>query len=145
MKSRYILLVGTIAILFTTSCEESLNNPSSEEIAAQIEGNWSVDESSSIFKSALQGYTAYIEQDASDPTLISIEGFYGLGNNVFAIARITGYNVRLTSNQTLPNGYTIINGTGELSKNLKEITWNYIIDDGSGEEDQVQATYTFLY
>jgi hypothetical protein len=144
MKINYsfflLLLLGIVSV----SCNDVLSDPTSEEIANKIEGQWSVDESSDLFKSTLQGYVAYIYADEQVKNLIYIEGFYGLGDNVSAEALVNGYSITLTSNQTI-GGYTLLSGSGVINKNLKEIIWNYSIDDGSGVADAVVATYTFQY
>lgn len=139
------ILLAVTLVIFLVSCEDVLNDLTSSEIAAGIEGQWSVDENSSQYKSTLQSYTAYIEVSELDSTVIHIWDFYGLGDDVAAIAAVNGYNISLTPNQSLPGGYTLVTGSGIINKNLKEITWNYSIDDGSGVPDDAIATYTFLY
>ncbi|QQS51865.1 MAG: hypothetical protein IPM71_03835 [Bacteroidota bacterium] len=143
MKTIKIL---AIAILLTMgmSCENLLNDLTDEQIALELEGQWTVDESSSIFKAAMQSQTVFISVSESDPTQILIENFYGLGNNSVASARVNGYTLQLLNNQSLDNDFTLVQGSGTINKNLNVITWNYSIDDGSGEVDQVQATYTIL-
>jgi hypothetical protein len=145
MKNIYLILFITLAGFSISSCESNLNDLTSEEIADQIQGVWSVNETSGLYKSTLQGYTTYISTSEDDPTLIYIEGFYGLGDEVTATARISNKTIILSSGQNLSGGYQIITGTGTINDNLDEITLSYSIDDGSGELDNVSATYTFLY
>lgn len=142
MLYRVFLLSLTIANLF--SCEDSLPDPTGESIADKISGTWAVDESSTIFKSALQGYTVYISVLNYSST-ISIKDFYGLGEKVEALGNIDEYQISLHSNQILSGGYTLISGLGVIDKSLKIINWTFYIDDGSGELDEVKAIYTFLY
>ncbi|MBN2487262.1 MAG: hypothetical protein JXB34_14905 [Bacteroidales bacterium] len=134
-----IVLVGVVLI----SCEEILNNPTAAEIASEIEGTWECDESSSVFKSATDIYMVYISPDENDSTLVYISNFYALGNGIEAKARVSGYTLSLF-NQTLTGGY-IVQGTGTISTNLKSISWNYSVDDGSGIKDDVVAKYTYRY
>lgn len=143
MRTKLFLAFALVALF--SSCEDVLTDPTSAEIAAGIEGQWSVDENSSLYKSTLQSYTAYIEVSEFDSTAIHIWDFYGLGDDVASKATVMGYSISLTPNQSLSGGYTLITGSGTISKNLKEITWSYSIDDGSGVPDNVNATYTFLY
>ncbi len=140
-----------IAMLTFTGCEDILSEKTSPEIALGLEGQWSVDESSSIFdkstsnnKSTMQTYTVSIYVSDTDSTLIYIDGFYGLSDGV-ANARINNYTLTLPGNQLLSGGYTITEGEGTISKNLEEIVLSYQIDDGSGEVDVVTATYTYKY
>jgi hypothetical protein len=140
------IFAAAISILgIFSSCEEILNDPSSAEVAESIEGWWKVDENSQIFKTTYQTYRSYISVSESDETLIYIDNFYGLGNSTYATARVNGYSISLDPNQVLSGGYTLVSGNGSVNKNLREITWNYSLNDGSGEIDNIEATYTFDY
>ena len=152
MKKYYSIFLALTLLIGLSGCEDALKDPTSAEIALGIEGEWSVDETSSIFdnntplyKAAMQTYSVSISVSESDSTLIYIDNFYGLGNNVYAEARVMGHSLRLTPNQVLSGGYTLSEGSATINKNLQEIKLNYAVDDGSGELDQVAATYTFKY
>jgi hypothetical protein len=143
MKSKFVLFALITGSFFVTSCEDILNDPSSGDIAQKIEGSWKCDENSSIFKSTEDIYSVYITPDDSDSTLVHISNFYALGNNVEAAARISDHAITLQT-QTLSGDYEI-HGSGTISNNLKEISWKYFVDDGSGVIDEVDAIYTLQY
>lgn len=143
MKSMRIIIAAIIVSFILYSCEDLLDNPSSKEIAQQLEGEWKCDETSSIFKSTEDIYTVYITPSETDSTRIFISNFYQLGNSVEATALINTYTITIPT-QKIAGDYEI-RGSGTISNNLKEIKWNYYVDDGSGIEDEVEAVYTFLY
>jgi hypothetical protein len=143
MKTKLILSTIILGSLFLASCEDLLDNPSSTEIAQNLEGNWKCDENSSIFKSTQEIYSVYITPSENDSTKVFISNFYALGNDVDAVATINGYTITL-QNQTLAGDYEV-RGSGTISSNLKQISWNYFVDDGSGVEDEVTAEYTLQY
>jgi hypothetical protein len=143
MKKKIFILAMLTSILFLNSCEDLLNDPSSTEITQSLEGSWKCDETSSIFKSTQDIYTVYISPSESDSTRIFISNFYALGENVEATALINGYSITMPT-QTLPGDYEV-RGSGTITTNLKQINWTYYVDDGSGQEDQVDAVYTFQY
>ncbi len=138
------IITAALLVSMSMSCENLLNDLTDEQIALELEGQWSVDESSIIYKAALQSQTVFISVSESNPTQILIENFYGLGNSSVAVGNVVGYQVQLPDNQSLTGGFTIVQGAGTIDKNLKKIEWNFSIDDGSGEVDQVEATYTLL-
>ncbi len=151
MKAVLHISIFILSILFLSSCEDVLNEKTSPEIALALEGEWAVDESSSIFdnstslnKATMQTYSVSIYVSDTDSTLINIDGFYGLTNST-ASAKVSNYTLTFPENQTLSGGYTITSGSGTISKNLEEIELSYQIDDGSGEVDEVSATYTYKY
>jgi len=143
MNARLVLSLVITSSLFLVSCEDLLDDPSSTEIAQNLEGSWKCDENSSIFKATQEIYTVYITPSESDSTKVFISNFYALGNDVEAVATINGYSITI-QNQTLAGDYEV-QGSGTISSNLKEISWNYYVDDGSGVEDEVTAEYTLQY
>ncbi len=142
MKTRNIITIA-LAVIFFSSCEDPLAPGNSKDIVAQLEGAWQCEEDNSIFKSVMYPYQVYITPSDNDSTEVLISNFYHLGDNVEAIASVNGNSITL-SRQSMQGGY-VVRGSGTISSNLKEIAWKYYIDDGSGEEDEVNATYTFLY
>jgi hypothetical protein len=143
MKSKILSLIGILSVMFFTSCEDLLDPRSSAEIVLELEGQWMCDEESSVFKSTLLKYTVYISPSETDSNRIFISNFYQLGNGVEATALVSNYQITIPI-QTLPGDYTV-KGTGVIAENLKEISWTYYVDDGSGVEDEVTATYTLQY
>jgi len=135
--------ISFLLLAFTVSCEELLNNlGSDEDVRERIEGQWSCDETSEIFKSTAEKFSVYISPHPDDSTKVLIDNFYELGYDVSAVATVSGRNLYI-STQTVGDGYTIL-GSGTISANYNEINWNYSVEDGSGETDNVTATYTKL-
>lgn len=143
MKLRKIYILLFVVGLLSTECEDPLNTGNSYNIVQQLEGIWKCDENSSIFKSTTDIYSVYISPSNVDSTEVFIENFYALGNDTEALAKVSGNSITLPR-QTLPGGY-IVRGNGTISSNLKEISWKYYVDDGSGQEDEVDALYNFQY
>lgn len=148
--NKYIApIVFVLTSILLISCEETLNTDSDTDTAAQLEGQWKCDETSTFYKSApgLKAaeriYFVNIFQLGSDSTTIRIDNFYELGENVVASAVVNGNTITL-NREELDGGFAI-RGSGTLSQNLRSINWLYYVDDGSGEEDEVSATYTLVY
>ena len=138
-----ILPVSILLLALTVSCEELLNNLGDDkDVREKIEGQWSCDETSEIFKSTAEKFSVYISPHPDDSTKVLIDNFYELGWDVSAVATVSNRNLYITS-QTVGDGYTII-GSGTVSSDYNEINWNYSVEDGSGEVDNVTATYTRL-
>lgn len=142
MKTRYALAMIILWGILPSSCEDLLNTDN-QSMVDRIEGTWRCEETSSIFKSTLDYYSVYISPSASDSTQILIGNFYDLGNDVEATARVNGNSISLPQ-QTLMGGYTV-RGSGTISSNAKQISWVYYVDDGSGQQDEVEAIYTFQF
>ncbi|MBN1118937.1 MAG: hypothetical protein JXA77_17130 [Bacteroidales bacterium] len=142
MKTKYFNFILLFTFIFNISCEDLLDT-NSKSIIEKIEGTWKCEESSSLFKSTQDFYTVYISPSASDSTQVLISNFYDLGSGVEAVGRVTGTNISLAT-QTLLGGFKI-RGSGTISENAQQINWTYYVDDGSGEEDEVNAVYTFQY
>ena len=90
----------------------------------------------------LEIFSVYISPHPNDSTKVLIDNFYELGYDVSAVATVSGRNLYI-STQTVGDGDTIL-GSGTISANYNEINWNYSVEDGSGEVDNVTATYTKL-
>ncbi|MBN1180664.1 MAG: hypothetical protein JXB49_00150 [Bacteroidales bacterium] len=111
-----------------------------------IEGSWICSENSQSFGTS--SYTVYIDPDPDDSTAVRIENFYNLTDlNAYIYAKMNGNILTLKSQAVSARGsnWIIKSGTGIISNNKKEIEWEYQIDDGSGEIDYVEATYTRQY
>jgi hypothetical protein len=135
-----VLPIGIFLLAFTASCEELLNTE--VDVRAKIEGQWSCDETSEIYKSTAEIFAVYISPDQDDSTKVLIDNFYELGYDVSVVATVSNRNLFISS-QKVGDGYTII-GSGTISSNYNEINWNYSVEDGSGQVDNVTATYTKL-
>lgn len=139
MKKSFILFI--IVSISIVSCEE-LTDDNSPILPGDIEGHWKCNENSSNFKSTEDFYNVYIYEHTSRSGYVSISNFYQLGDNNEVAARLSGN--KLIIEQQFVDGFSII-GSGTVSIKLDQINLTYTVDDGSGIEDNVEATYTFLY
>lgn len=126
-----------------SGCEDILNENDAYSTVQRLEGLWQCDEDDNLTKSTMRMYQVYITPSSGDSTAIFLSNFHELGENVEAVGTISGSTISLPQ-QTLMGGYSV-SGSGSISSDVKKITWNYSIDDGSGQADQVSAVYTFLY
>jgi hypothetical protein len=141
LNTRLLILLGFLVIY---SCELINDVPDDADPRARIEGQWQCDESSQLYKSTEDIYWVYIDPDPNDSTRVIISNFYNLGDDIDVYAKINNSNLSI-SNQTTKDGYKVLSGSGSISSNYKQINWTYRIDDGSGEIDNVTATYTKVY
>ncbi len=131
-----ISLLGLILLL--ASCEVANDLLGGNETVAAIEGDWSCDETSSIFKSTNSVYTVTISADPDNVNGIIIDNFYDV--NISVKATLTGKSV-IIPNQNAQDGYTVY-GSGTISSNDQEINLTYVVNDGSAQDDHVTAAYT---
>lgn len=136
-----ILSFISLALMLLYSCELIDDEPGGGDVRDRIEGQWKCDETSQIYKSTQSIYYVYIDPDLYDSTRVIISNFYNLGNDIYVYARVNNLILSIP-NQTTDDGYTILSGSGTVSSNYKVINWTYRIDDGSGEVDNVSATYS---
>lgn len=135
-KSIVSLIIGTLFIF--SGCEDL--NLGSNDSRDDITGTWRCDETNN-FKSSLEVYTVEIEKDTEDSTKIIILNFYNQGIFTEVVGTYQN-NVISMEPQPIANGYSLNSGSGVVSSNEREITWNYQVDDGSGILDNATATYT---
>lgn len=144
LKNHLPFVIMACFLIFTLiACEEFSAPKNNKDVALRLEGQWKCTESSSIFKSTGISYLIYLTPSEFDSSQIVIENFYNLGDAVVAVAQVDGSRLVL-NNQKLEGGF-FLSGIGAISENLQTIAWEYSIDDGSGEKDMVNATYTYLY
>jgi len=137
------LSIWLIAIVFFFSaCEEELTG--NVDIAEALEGEWKAEEKSEILGAS--GYPVYIDIYSNDSSSVSISNFYNLGfDSDPVIGDISGNRIVLRSDQVVNyygTSYTVKRGTGTITDDYKNIDWEYKVDDGSGEIDNVTAVYT---
>ena len=145
LRKSFIVVLGFfLTALLVNSCEETRTTPGDVE---SLEGEWKVEETSENFKSAQATYQVYISPSQEDSTQIIISNFYHLGIDTEVIGAVNGNRIELLSNQTVTTlgvSYTVVSGTGIISDDYQNIDWQYVIDDGSGQTDNVTAIYTKL-
>jgi hypothetical protein len=126
-----------ILVMVSVACEQERTQT---ELIESLEGRWVVEEDSQYGKTT---YDVYISISSSDSSHIYIADFYELNDEVEA--EVNGYRLDLLPNQTITMGttsYTIVSGSGTVSDDYRNIQWQYKVDDGSGEIDDVSAVYT---
>lgn len=139
LKTLQVLFIFSALAITAVSCEvadDLLDN----EAVAQLEGEWSVDESSEVFdkKSTLSVYTVTISADPDRMNGVIIDNFYNVGISV----RATRSGNSLTiSNQNAEDGYSVY-GSGTISGNNNEINMSYTVNDGSAQDDNCTAIFT---
>jgi hypothetical protein len=140
MKKRFVLMIFPVLVLIS-ACELPQDDPAASP-AKRLEGSWTVDETSSVYKSALDIYQVYIYADPVDSTRVLIENFYQLGRDMEIWANIDGNSILIP--YQVEDGFRI-NGFGTVSANYSGINFLYTVDDGSGEIDEVSAVFTKSY
>jgi len=135
---RTFCLIILSTLVFTQSCEIAGELTGASATIDKIEGEWSCDEQSSIYKATAEVYVVFISPDPDNASGVIIDNFYGLQTT--AKANVVGMSL-IISNQTLDGGF-VVSGSGIISSNYKEIDMSYKVDDGSGMIDDVTALYT---
>ena len=132
------LVLMFVSMMLYQSCElaDELTGPAAT--IAKLEGEWTCDETSEIYKSTAEVYAVTISADADNPSGVIIDNFYGL--NVAVKANISGMTLTIP-NQNAEGGFTV-SGSGSISSNYEKINLNYTVDDGSDVIDHVTAVYT---
>jgi hypothetical protein len=142
MKIKFFILSVFTSLFILTGCENLLDENDTKSTVQLLEGVWECDDAT-ITKSTMLKYQVYITPSTVDSTQIFMSNFHKLGNTVEALGTVSGNTITIP-NQTLSGGY-LVRGKGSISSNLKEISWTYYVDDGSGQEEEVNAVYSFLY
>lgn len=138
MKAFPVIISLVIITLLSGSCELA-DDLGGNEAVAELEGEWSVDEDSEIFsKSTLAVYRVTISADPDNLNGVIIDNFYDAGISVKA--NISGTSI-IIPNQEAEDGYTV-HGSGTISGNSNEIDMNYVVNDGSAQDDNCTAVYT---
>jgi hypothetical protein len=135
---KLFLLVFLVPLLFTWSCETIDTLTGSAATVAKIEGEWTCDEKSEVFKATAEVYTVTLSADASNSAGVIIDNFYGL--NASAKANVSGMSL-IIPNQDVEGGFSV-SGSGTISSDFEKINLSYTVDDGSGTVDHVTAVYT---
>lgn len=131
-----LMLFSTLVII--QSCEIADELTGGAATVAKIEGEWTCDEQSEIYKATAEVYSVTLSPDADNSSGVIIDNFYGL--QASAKASVSGMSL-IISDQTIEGGFSV-SGSGTISSNYREINLNYTVDDGSGVVDHVTAVYT---
>jgi hypothetical protein len=137
-KAKVFFLILLCSLVFTQSCEIASELTGAAATIAKIEGEWSCDEQSEIYKATAEVYAVTISPDPGNSSGVIIDNFYGL--NVSVKANVAGMSLTIP-NQTVEGDFEV-SGSGTISSNYKQIDLNYTVDDGSSQIDHVTAVYT---
>jgi hypothetical protein len=130
--SKLILALCFISGFFSTSCtKDSGNTPAITR--SSLLGTWLENDSGK------KGTYEVIFQADTSATGILIVNFGGCGQNMKAIAYLSGSTLALNTNELLGNGW-IINGSGTVTGSTL-INWPYSLHDGATLTN-FQATFT---
>lgn len=102
----------------------------------EILGTWNVTENSSEF--GVQYYDVVISADPVDNNKVLISNFYGLGETIYGITN-ADFAINIPGQDA--GSYTI-SGQGIVNDKYTSIEWSYTVSDGSGNPDDVTATYS---
>jgi hypothetical protein len=130
---KYILLFAFFTGLLISSCNKD-NGTTLTISRSSLPGTWTVTESK---KKATYEVTILLDAGTSNGVLI--RNFGGAGQDVEAIAYLSGTKLALNSNELLSNGW-IVNGTGTFTS-ATVISWPYTIHDGANQ-NSYQAVFT---
>jgi len=131
--NKYILLFSLLTGIIASSCNK--NNENTPILSrTSLTGTWMVNEAK---KKATYEVTILIDSATSNGVLIA--NFAGAGQDVKAIAYLSGNTLALKSNELLSNGW-IVNGNGTVS-GLTRIDWPYTLNDGANQTN-IQAVFT---
>ena len=137
-----ILLVYVLSASIFSSCEDLLGDLNPGFSREMLVDTWKVEETHSKYKSEEEVYWVEISLHPTDTNKVIIYNFYNIEADAEAIFS-SGINLELRQ-QTLKGGFTV-RGAGQIQGNKgNQIIWNYSVDDGSGEPDNINATYTRL-
>ena len=135
LKRNFIYIV-----LFTLIILSSCNTDNDcIEIATRDNylGIWQCDETQNSQPSAT--FQVEILKHPTDDSRVLIENFNQLGFGVQAEAIIN--NTTITLDPTIPVDLNTVSGNGFIC-NLKIIEFQYTVDDGAGQLENITATYT---
>jgi hypothetical protein len=127
-----------IFALFNYSCETIDTLTGGAATVAKLEGEWTCDEQSEIYKATAETYAVTLSADADNASGLIIDNFYGL--NSAAKATVSGMSISIPQ-QDLEGGFSV-SGSGTISSNFEKINLTYTVDDGSSKLDHVTAVYT---
>jgi len=142
IKTNFFRSAGSyiaIIALSLSSCELDEDLPGVNETVLEIEGVWDVVEESEIFKTTnTTTYEVTISADPDNMDGVIIDNFYDVGISIKA--NVSGSSL-IIPNQNAEDGYSV-HGSGTISNNRQEINMDYVVNDGSAQDDHATAVYT---
>jgi hypothetical protein len=118
-----LLLFSMIGVFFVTSCSKS-SDPAPVVTRESLLGIWMVSDNQRKIN-----YEVTFLADTSSTNGIRMKNFGGSGQNVYAIAYLSGTTLSIPTDELLTNGW-IINGSGAVSGTTR-ISWPFTYLDAA--------------
>ncbi|MCF6364730.1 MAG: hypothetical protein L3J35_00860 [Bacteroidales bacterium] len=133
-KFKLLLVIFALPLM---SCINEIVPPASEqEIISEISRTWTGDMNEDGFP--YQEFTATITADTGNSSQILISNFHNSGKVVSATVSV---DLMITIPEQTAGTQTF-KGTGEISNDYSQISWDYTIETAEGTV-QVTGTYTY--
>ncbi|MBA7559646.1 hypothetical protein ES708_01261 [subsurface metagenome] len=132
-------LAGIILVmLLVTSCDfgEDIDPDNSDDPRDNIVDTWRSTEISAIYGKS--SYLVDIAKEPLDSTEVVLSNFYNLGIDTEVKGTLNGYKIYISIQ--VVNGNEI-SGEGTIAGDFSVINFEYDVEDGSGEEDNVSAEF----
>ncbi|NTW33189.1 MAG: hypothetical protein HGB12_11295 [Bacteroidetes bacterium] len=125
----YATLILTLSItLYSCQPDNNSNTPQpTGDTRDKFVDTWSCQEQSKL--NGNSSFMVNISLNSNNSSQINISNFYQLGAS-YKVYGIVADNSVTLPNQTV-NGFTVKSGSGNITNNNNQITWNYVIDDGA--------------
>lgn len=137
MKLKTFFLFFFLVLLISCQPDEEQDTLDPRD---KLSGNWVCSETGQ-YKSTNDVYEVTISNDNSTPDYVIIANFYNLGISYIVKAKVSDYNLFI-ENQEIKDGFYVKSASGIIADQYNEIKMSYSIDDGSGQIDNVKASYT---
>ena len=140
---KYSIYIFIFVVILSSCLPDEDTIPDTNDDRDKIADNWMCAENSPSFGE--QYYSVDIEKDSINENKVLIYNFYGLDDDSFLRATMSGMKLTIT-NETI-EGH-LISGEGIISSNYKTINWTYEVTElkkytnGIKSSEIVTATYT---
>ncbi len=139
MKLYKILFPIIILFLSFSSCIDEPAQPASEkEIIDNISREWNCSEDEGGFNF---DFTAVISPDGTNSKQVLINNFHKIGTNLSVYVIVNQDLTLEIPEQTI--GTQVFKGTGLISDDYTEITWNYTIETDDNTVTHVTGKYSY--
>ena len=132
-------LAGILSVmLLISSCDfgEDIDPDNSDDPRDNIVDTWRSTEISAIYGKSI--YLVDIAKEPLDSTKVVLSNFYNLGIDTEVKGTLNGYKIYISTQ--VVNGNEI-SGEGTIAGDFSVINFEYDVEDGSGEEDNVSAEF----
>ena len=126
------------SFLFISCIDEPAQPQSTSEIIKEISREWTCNMDEDGFN---VDFNAVISSDPTDDTKVFISNFHKMGNDL-SVYVIVHTDLSLDIPEQTKNNQTF-KGSGIISDDYTEITWNYSIEYDNGDVSQVTGKYSY--